>query len=171
MPLFLEKIKELIQEQDNEIEKAVINRGKYMINLEFKRFSKTEEEWFTKMKEGDRVRHLQRFSSLKLSSPTNAVTMNEKKLCFSHSGQSSGLHSKHGSSLNKRLDCALSSEHSSTPITRPESFHGPKHPLALSSGCGSSHISQRGSALGSGHTCPQRGSTLSSGYAFPSQHI
>ena len=37
-----------------------------MINPEFKWFSKTEEEWFTRMKESDRVRHLQRFSSFKL---------------------------------------------------------------------------------------------------------
>ena len=44
--------------QNSEIEKAVIiDHGKYMINPEFKKFSKTEEEWFTKMKEGDRVRH------------------------------------------------------------------------------------------------------------------
>ena len=42
-PVFLEKVKELIKEQDSEIEKAVINRGKYMIDQEFKRLSKTEE--------------------------------------------------------------------------------------------------------------------------------
>ena len=41
LPVFLEKIKELIREQDSEIEKAVIDRGKYMINPEFKKFLKT----------------------------------------------------------------------------------------------------------------------------------
>ena len=35
LPVFLEKVRELLQEQDNEIEKAVISRGKYVVNPEF----------------------------------------------------------------------------------------------------------------------------------------
>ena len=66
LPVFLEKVKELIQEQDEEINKAVVGRGKYVVNSEFKKFVKTENEWFVKMKEAERVRHLQRFSSFKL---------------------------------------------------------------------------------------------------------
>ena len=66
LPVFLEKVKELIQEQDEEVKKAVIGRGKYVVNSEFKKFVKTEDEWFVKMKEAERVRHLQRFSSFKL---------------------------------------------------------------------------------------------------------
>ena len=49
----------LIQEQDEEINKAVIGRGKYMVNSEFNRCVKTEDEWFVKMKEAERVRHSQ----------------------------------------------------------------------------------------------------------------
>ena len=59
-------MRELIQEQDNEIEKAVISNGKYVVIPEFKRLVKTEQEWFTKMKEADRIRHLQRFAAFKL---------------------------------------------------------------------------------------------------------
>ena len=66
LPVFLEKVKELIQEQDEEIEKAVISRGKYAVHPEFKKLVKTESEWFTKMKESERVRHLQRFATFKL---------------------------------------------------------------------------------------------------------
>ena len=66
LPVFLEKVKELIQEQDNEIEKAAISRWKYVVNPEFKKLVKTEQEWFIKTKEADRVRHLQRFATFKL---------------------------------------------------------------------------------------------------------
>ena len=65
LPVFLEKVKQLIQEQD-EIEKAVISRGKYAVHPEFKKLVKTEGEWFTKMKESERVGHLQRFATFKL---------------------------------------------------------------------------------------------------------
>ena len=56
LPVVLVKVKELIQEQDEEIKKAVIGRGKYVVNSEFKKCVKTEEEWFVKMKEAERVR-------------------------------------------------------------------------------------------------------------------
>lgn len=36
LPVFLEKVKELILEQDEEIKKAVISRGKYAVNSELK---------------------------------------------------------------------------------------------------------------------------------------
>ena len=72
LPVFLDKVKELIQEQDEEIKKAVIGRGKYVVNSEFKKFVKTEEEWFVKMKDAERVRHLQRFSSFKLPETSQA---------------------------------------------------------------------------------------------------
>ena len=68
LPIFLKELKELIQEQDNEITRAIIGRGKYVIESKYKRFQKTESEWFTKMKEADRTRHLQKFSSFSLSS-------------------------------------------------------------------------------------------------------
>ena len=49
LPEFLEKLKEDINEQDREVERAVINRGKYKLLPEFQSFEKTEEEWFLKM--------------------------------------------------------------------------------------------------------------------------
>ena len=41
LPIFLKELKELIQEQDNEITRAIIGRGKYVIESKYKRFQKT----------------------------------------------------------------------------------------------------------------------------------
>ena len=109
---FLHEVKELIKEQDSEIEKAVIDRGKYKISPEFKKFSKTEEEWFTKMKEGDRVRHLQRFASFKLPGSTHIQSTHRSIPGFTHgSGHHSSKPSGHGST---RASGSCSSEHSTT---------------------------------------------------------
>ena len=45
----LPELKEAINEQDREVERAVINRGKYKLLPEFQSFEKTEEEWFLKI--------------------------------------------------------------------------------------------------------------------------
>ena len=163
LPVFLEKIKELIREQDSEIEKAVIDHGKYMINPEFKRFSKTEEEWFTTMKEGDRIRHLQRFSSFKVPDmsisftalPTGSATDGTKNdrvpldlsrnhnfapgFTCSSSGQDPGRGFGQCSDLN-----------SSQSTSGSSSSHHSVHNSNLSSGHGSLHNSN--SALSLGHT-------------------
>ena len=62
--------KELIEEQDAEIQKAIISRGKYVLKPEYRKFKKTEQEWFVKMKEADRVHHLQRFACYKIADTT-----------------------------------------------------------------------------------------------------
>ena len=160
LPVFLEKIKELIQEQDSEIEKAVIERGKYVINPEFKRFSKTEEEWFTRMKESDRVRHLQRFSSFKLpdvksfpQSSGASGTMNDnytpQEVSYDY-----GFNFALGSSQGSRYACssALSSGDNSCPRSTHSSSHG--------SPPSSTHGSGRSSALTAGH-----GNALNSVYS------
>ena len=101
LPVFLDKVKELSQEQDEEIKTAVIGRGKYVVNSEFKKFVKTEEEWFVKMKEAERVRHLQRFSSFKLpetsqASPSLSNSVASTSFCSNKSGPS-------GSSLSNSV--------------------------------------------------------------------
>ena len=40
LPEFLEKLKEAINEQDREVERAVINRGKYKLLPEFQSFGR-----------------------------------------------------------------------------------------------------------------------------------
>ena len=68
LPQFLHHLKALIDEQEREIQKAVVDRGKYALQPEYKKFKKSEDEWFLKMNETDRVHHLQRFASFTLTS-------------------------------------------------------------------------------------------------------
>ena len=189
--MFLEKIKELIREQDSEIEKAVIDRGKYMINPEFKKFSKTEEEWFTKMKEGDRVRHLQRFSTLKIpdvstsllnpSSITSDARSDRQEdygqnsvLCSTSSqGASHGPrnvsshHSRQSFDIGSGCDFrhALSSGHTSTIGSQHKSGHNIKHSFCSESGYDSPHHTLHDSALSSGHDSSGHVSAITSGHS------
>lgn len=59
LPQFLDHLKALIDEQEHEIQKAIVNRGKYALKSEYKKFKKSKDEWFLKMNETDRVHHLQ----------------------------------------------------------------------------------------------------------------
>ena len=68
LPRFLHHLKALIDEQEQEIQKSVVNRAKYVLIPEYKKFQKSENDWFMKMSETDRARHLQRFVSFKLPS-------------------------------------------------------------------------------------------------------
>ena len=63
-------LKACIDEQEQEIQKAVINRGKYTLQPKYKRFKKAEE-WFLNMSETDRACHLHRFASFKMVSTSS----------------------------------------------------------------------------------------------------
>ena len=82
LPQFLHHLKALIDEQEQEIQKSVVNRGKYTLLPEYKKFQKSENDWFLKMNETDRTRHLQRFASFKLNS-----------LCLPSAEQKNGCYS------------------------------------------------------------------------------
>ena len=43
--VFMEKLKGLIKEQDKEIARSVIGRGKYIVDPKYKKFIKTEDDW------------------------------------------------------------------------------------------------------------------------------
>ena len=68
LPQFLHHLKALIDEQEQEIQKAVINQVKYALLPEYKKFRKSEDASFLKMNETDRARHLQQFASFKVTS-------------------------------------------------------------------------------------------------------
>ena len=84
IPHFLDPLKALIDEQDHEIQKAIVNRGKYALQSEYKKFKKSEDEWFLKMNKTDRVHHLQRFASCKLTS-VHVLCGEQKEECPSMS--------------------------------------------------------------------------------------
>ena len=49
LPAFLEKLKSVIDEQEREIERAVINRGKYQLSDDYKKLEVKEDHWFLSM--------------------------------------------------------------------------------------------------------------------------
>ena len=57
LPDFLKKLKEVVNEQDEELSRAVIGKGKYTIRPGFKKLKKSEALWFS-MKEEARKQHL-----------------------------------------------------------------------------------------------------------------
>ena len=46
LPLFIEKVKELVNEQRREVERAVIGRGKYRISEQYQFLAVPESQWF-----------------------------------------------------------------------------------------------------------------------------
>ena len=49
LSIFLDKLKEVIDDQERELERAVIDRGKYQFSSEFKHLIKQENNWFLRI--------------------------------------------------------------------------------------------------------------------------
>jgi hypothetical protein len=90
LPEFLDKLKSVIDDQEKEMEKAIIGRGKYELCEQFKRLEKAEDEWFMRMTPAQRQAHLKRLSSLtvvskvkapRLSSLSKSVDQSDKPCC------------------------------------------------------------------------------------------
>ena len=78
LPKFVEKIKELSQEQTREVEHAVVNRGKYRLRPEYKHLEIPESKWFT-MSIEQRRSHLTKVHSMtvmSLGGPETPATSN-----------------------------------------------------------------------------------------------
>ena len=63
---FLEKLEQLIYEQDREIEQAIIGRGEYELRPQYTSFHVPETKWFL-MSIQQREQHLQKFSNASVS--------------------------------------------------------------------------------------------------------
>ena len=63
LPSFLEKLKEVIDDQERELERAIIDRGKYQLCAQFSHLTRQENKWFLKMSAEERQAHLRRVSS------------------------------------------------------------------------------------------------------------
>jgi hypothetical protein len=63
LPLFIEKIKEVVTEQQKEVERAIINRGKYQFQTDYRYLQVAESEWFT-MNSQQRVKHINKVQSV-----------------------------------------------------------------------------------------------------------
>lgn len=66
LPRFIEKLKELCDEQDREVERAVISRGKYRFRSQYCNMEVPETKWFQMSRE-QRVKHLKKVSNLSVS--------------------------------------------------------------------------------------------------------
>ena len=61
LPVFLDQLKEAIDEQEREVERAVIDRGKYRFRSDYRYLVKHESNWF-KMTASQRQAHLNKVS-------------------------------------------------------------------------------------------------------------
>ena len=66
LSVFLDKLKETIDEQERELERAVIDGGKYQFCDDYRHLIKQQDEWFLKMSTSQRETHLKKVASTKL---------------------------------------------------------------------------------------------------------
>ena len=76
LPTFIEKVKELSREQVKEVERAIINRGKYQLKDEYKFLEIPESKWFN-MNLTQRKNHLAKVHSLAVMSLSDSENYRE----------------------------------------------------------------------------------------------
>ena len=68
LPVFIDELKAAIEEQERELERAVIKRGKYQLCPAYKHdLQKDEHEWFIKMTVNQRKSHLKKVAAYSLN--------------------------------------------------------------------------------------------------------
>jgi hypothetical protein len=67
LPAFIDKVKELVNEQQKELERAVIGRGKYQLKQQYQYLQVAESKWFLMTPE-QRKNHLSKLHSVALKS-------------------------------------------------------------------------------------------------------
>ena len=70
LPQFITKLRELSAEQEREVEKAVIRRGKYRLRSQYKKLEVNESKWFS-MSQEQRMGHLKKLCKTKVSNVDN----------------------------------------------------------------------------------------------------
>ena len=74
LPEFIHELRELVQEQEREFERAIISRGKYVLRPQYASWQLAETKWFA-MSTEQRERHLKRFATANVSDvSTNECT-------------------------------------------------------------------------------------------------
>ena len=90
LPVFIDKLKQAIKEQDEEVERAVIGRGKYQFCSSYQHLERDEQEWFLRMSVEQRKAHLKKvtdFIPSKLSCSRQLFT-GERKSPYTISSES-----------------------------------------------------------------------------------
>lgn len=78
LPEFLEQLKKVIDEQQQELERAIINKSKYRLSCEYKKLEISEDHWFMNMLKAQREEHIKKILSLqtgcKVTAPRLSAT-------------------------------------------------------------------------------------------------
>lgn len=72
LPMFINKVMELVQEQQREVERAVVCRSKYQFREQYQHLVVAEDKWFA-MNPEQRQRHLSRVQSAEVCSQSDAT--------------------------------------------------------------------------------------------------
>ena len=97
LPVFIDKVKELVKEQQREVERAVIGRGKYQFREEYRYLEVPESKWFT-MNTEQRRNHLSKVQATQVSEASeNCLQVDALKSSnlatseLGHTGQTTSL--------------------------------------------------------------------------------
>ena len=80
LPEFLEKLKQAIDDQERELERAIIGRGKYRFATKFQHLTQPEEKWFLEMSVEQKLSHLRRVTSAPLLPKQNVKVVSCSEL-------------------------------------------------------------------------------------------
>ena len=78
LPAFVDHLKSLIDEQERELERAVIGRGKYRFRREFQYLQIEEEVWF-RMSRDQREKHLKKVAHAQINCLENETAVAQSK--------------------------------------------------------------------------------------------
>ena len=67
VPVFLEKLRDAIDEQQRKVERAIVNNGKYRFCEKYHHLVKSEDDWFLKMTLTQRQNHIKKVASLSVA--------------------------------------------------------------------------------------------------------
>ena len=79
LPEFIDKVKEVITEQQREVERAVISRGKYHFQEQYKHLEISEMKWFS-MNSEQRKKHLHQLQHEQVSDSFNTSSLASKSI-------------------------------------------------------------------------------------------
>ena len=118
LPVFIDKMKELVNEQQKELEKTVIGRGKYQLKKEYQYLQVTESRWFV-MTQEQRKTHLSKLQSVVLKStigekeldicskPSNSPAPTSLQLSSPFNGDNAAVHMSTSSELSVHVNTAV----------------------------------------------------------------
>ena len=81
LPEFLDELRKVIDEQEHELERAVINKGKYQLGVQHRKLEILESDWFMKMSIAQRESHIKVLSlqvRSKIAAPKLSVALIRK---------------------------------------------------------------------------------------------